>query len=502
MARIKRQSDSQYHASDPDADVGLEENRDNWAFPLHPERPDTAVEYMSRKHTPPAEVDHPCIYSAIRWDCIKCDSDSQHKGFCVTLCDRKCANFDDAQKDPYVCCKEPRVIIVEERKGFCYGPYCPGFGELSGKDKPVPNPPYRFNTWFYLGKLPDVLWPKESWPEILKAEEEVRREKMNQSGDGGDGCGVHRSGTGVKSLDGMEGGRHENNGNGEAGRVLMYGLDGAPETFFWLTPPMKNMPEHYRSRSQPDGSNRSQYSNQHHGSGFNRSRSQPVRLNISQNSSQNHGSSTNSDGDKGPCETGERVVREWSFPSFSRASRVSTLPSTITSQRCLYEVKVWSECFQETSLYDLNVTHTGFCVIKHVQRCGNYRDGQQGPYACHCEFGFLKAQPVRDGVCLGEGCPGLEGFYKGQKRLWLPDIDYLVEFYYGNDARSLASRKEWLLIARAQEQIGVDPRLDWKDKDKGKNQSFVDLRECWRRLNEVKIPTRPHIRPVASLYPN
>ncbi|APA10439.1 predicted protein [Sclerotinia sclerotiorum 1980 UF-70] len=51
-------------------------------------------------------------------------------------------------------------MVVEERKRFCYGPHCPGFQQLDAKDRPVPNPPYRFNAWFYQGVSPEKLYPE------------------------------------------------------------------------------------------------------------------------------------------------------------------------------------------------------------------------------------------------------------------------------------------------------------------------------------------------------
>ncbi|KAF7879355.1 hypothetical protein EAF04_000551 [Stromatinia cepivora] len=104
--------------------------------------------------------EHPCTYGAITWERAKSDEDSKYKGFCVIFHANRCVNFTPKQSNLYECCKKPNIVVVEERKGFCYGPHCPGFEELGGKDRPVPNPPYRFDAWFYRGVLPERLFPE------------------------------------------------------------------------------------------------------------------------------------------------------------------------------------------------------------------------------------------------------------------------------------------------------------------------------------------------------
>ncbi|CAD6442895.1 b4a0e460-8360-4da2-8416-19521954140b [Sclerotinia trifoliorum] len=174
MAVTKRRSNTQYNDPKsistglPGADLDQSMIRTNWAFPEHPTSTYRPTQYMSGKFhrdhgtrrpcRPPPE--HPCIYDAIKWECAQSDARNKHKGFCVIFHAKPCANFTETQSNLFECCQGHKIMVVEERKGFCYGPHCPGFEELDGKGRPVPNSPYRFNTWFYYGILPEKLFPE------------------------------------------------------------------------------------------------------------------------------------------------------------------------------------------------------------------------------------------------------------------------------------------------------------------------------------------------------
>ncbi|KAG4031167.1 hypothetical protein MFRU_010g02920 [Monilinia fructicola] len=130
---------------------------EHWAFPLNPEPPKSVP---ANSH-PPLEGGFPCVYNVISWR--KCRASAKHKGICVTFQEDFCSNYSPYES-PHACCGDHAIyIIVEERQGFCYGPYCPGFRELNGRPRPVADPPYRFNTQFYLGEPIEERWEGITW---------------------------------------------------------------------------------------------------------------------------------------------------------------------------------------------------------------------------------------------------------------------------------------------------------------------------------------------------
>ncbi|ESZ97995.1 hypothetical protein SBOR_1608 [Sclerotinia borealis F-4128] len=213
-----------------------------------------------------------------------------------------------------------------------------------------------------------------------------------------------------------------------------------------------------------------------------------------QPSRQDHGSNPISSGHNRKAlilVQGGPVEREWSFPALSHSLKIDPrLPRPMG--RCRYKVAIWKKFVVPDVPND---AHSGTCFIAHSEKCVRYNP-RCGPKACCGES--VNEPDNKEGFCLGENCPGLEMLVDGQKPE-IPDVDFVMEYYYGHDIDQLETERKWLRIVRLQEKYGKTPFPAWKNADGENNPSFA---EGTRELQGVVDPEEmPHTRQVMSHYP-